>query len=198
MAIRVRLLTEEEREQLQRLAHARNVSYSRVQRAKIILLNSQGLLSPAVSEQLHLQPVTVRKWIKRFNESGLKGLEDLPRPGRGGQRPEALKSEVVTFARTKPSNLGFPFEVWTIERLQTAILKGFDVKLSTETIWSWLKAEGLRWQRQQSWLRPVLNTPKAIEEFEEKRGPLSNPTFRPKKFKSKENMGLKGSKGSSE
>lgn len=188
MAIRVRILTEAEHKQLQRLAQGRNVPHSQLQRAQIILLNFQGLFAPKISEQVGLDPVTVRKWVKRFNESGLKGLEDLPRPGRGGQRPGWLKSEVMTLARTKPSALGLPFEIWTIERLQAAILNRCEVKLSTRTLWAWLKAEGLRWQRQQSWLRPVLNSPKAIEEFEEKRGPSSKLILKPKRLKRFKNL----------
>ena len=80
MAIKLRSLTEEERAALERLAHAPTAPARQVQRAQIIWHASQGLTIPRVAAQLRLHAQTARDWVKRFNQNGLPGLHDLPRP----------------------------------------------------------------------------------------------------------------------
>ena len=58
-------------------------------RAVMILLSWHGLAPGQVAELLDCHPVTVRRWIGRFNSEGLAGLADRPRSGRprlGGRR----------------------------------------------------------------------------------------------------------------
>jgi transposase len=159
-----------------------------VQRARIILANAEGELAPLVAKKVGLNPIAVRMWLKRFNEKGLAGLEDLPKPGPPREDTSGFRSELAKFARTPPPSLGLPFQVWTMERLQAAMLERTGRRFSTKTLWTWLKKEGLRWRRQQSGLRPVLHTPEAMEEFEEKRGLSSRYTNR----HTKQRRGRKG------
>jgi transposase len=79
-----------------------------------------------------------------------------------------LRSELINLALQKPGSLGYPFELWTLERLQDAFEERAGVHLSDSTIWSWMEAEGFSWKRQQSWFRDV---EKHDPEFVEKRGP---------------------------
>lgn len=173
MALRVRQLTESERQELDRRSRSSSAPFRDVQRAKVILLNADGKVAPAIGRQLGVRADMARRWIRRFNERGLDGLAERPRAGR--KRPELIpiRTELVRLARTRPTELGYPFADWTIERLQVAVKKRTGRLLSTQTVWTWLKTEGIRWRRQESWLRPELNTPEALAEFEEKRGPSS-------------------------
>lgn len=168
--IRVTDVTEEERIELERRAHSQTMPHRVVQRARMVLANRDGESAPTIAKRLGMSHVTVRKWLVRFQACRLAGLDEFPRSGR--KRPENVshRSEMVRLVRTPPSELGKPFATWTIERLQEALLDAVGRRFSTRTLWAWLRAEGLRWQKQESWLRPVLHTPEALADFEEKRG----------------------------
>jgi len=107
------------------------------------------------------------QWVRRFNEAGLEGLQDRPRSGRPRTHDETVRSKLVALATQKPRTLGYPFELWTLERLQTALKEREGIHLSDSTIWTWLDEEGLQWKRQQSWFH---DAQRHDPEFAEKRG----------------------------
>jgi hypothetical protein len=76
------MLTNHEKEKLERLASRYTSPYYTVVRAKIILMAAQGLDNKTIGERLSLPRQIVSKWRKRFFEQRLDGLEDLPRIGR--------------------------------------------------------------------------------------------------------------------
>lgn len=106
-------------------------------------------------------------WVKRFNEEGLAGLEDKPKAGRPPTHDQQVHSALISLALQKPDSLGYPFKLWTLERLQTAFQERQGVHLSDSTIWEWMEAEGFSWKRQQSWFHEA---EKHDPEFVEKRG----------------------------
>ena len=112
-------------------------------------------------------------WVKRFNEGGLAVLADAPRGGRPPTHGPEVRSRLVSLATQKPRSLGFPFELWTLERLQREFEEREGVHLSDSTIWTWLRDEGLHWKRQQSWFH---DAEQHDPEFVEKRGPSSRCT----------------------
>jgi len=171
--LRVRELTEAERVEIDRRVRSRTLAQRTVQRATMVSLNAQGIPATQLGKRLGTSAISVRTWLKRFNEQGPDGLEDRPRAGRPRPDLDPFRTTLLRLARTVPTSLGLPFALWTIERLQTALNEETGRLFSTQTIWAWLKKEGLRWKRQQSWLHPELHTPEAVEEFEEKRGSSS-------------------------
>jgi len=106
-------------------------------------------------------------WVKRFNAEGLAGLEDKPKAGRPPTHAQSVRSALIGLARQKPDSLGYPFKLWTLERLQTAFKEREGVHLSDSTIWVWVEGEGFKWKRQQSWFHEA---EKHDPEFVEKMG----------------------------
>jgi transposase len=51
-------------------------------RLVMILLSHRGWPPAAIAELLGCDPATVRRWIHRYNQDGVTGLADRPRPGR--------------------------------------------------------------------------------------------------------------------
>src|SRR5579885_877113 len=100
--LRMRPLSEEEERVIRKLAHAQSASKRLVERAKVIQLASQGATIPQIMEQLHLSEPMVRKWWKRFEQQGLAGLEDAPRPGAPSRYTVDNKALVLEAARTQP------------------------------------------------------------------------------------------------
>jgi transposase len=78
-------------------------------RLVMILLSQRGWPAGAIAEVLGCDPVTVRRWIHRYNTHGTTGLADLPRPGRPRLGSPALAARIRRL-------LAEP-KAWTIPRL---------------------------------------------------------------------------------
>ncbi|HVN56402.1 MAG TPA: helix-turn-helix domain-containing protein [Anaerolineaceae bacterium] len=175
-AVKLRTLTAEEETEIRRLAASRKEPYQLVQRAKLIaaMLDDPKLYATHAALQVGFrgeQPGIT--WVRRFNSEGVAGLQDKPKAGRPPTHAQTVHSALIGLARTKPDSLGYPFKLWTLERLQTAFQERNGVHLSDSTIWEWVEAEGFRWKRQESWFH---DAEKHDPEFVEKRGALSQPT----------------------
>lgn len=173
--LRLREVSDEEAEQVRKLATSRTQPARLVQRAKIIqsLLDNPKLPAGKAGRMVgYKSDYPGCTWVKRFNEHGIKGFADEQRSGRPSTYNENTRSSLVDMVLQKPSSLGYPFELWTESRLQIAFQERYGIRLSTHTIWTWVTAEGLKWKRQQSWFHePEKHDP----EFVEKRGPSSMP-----------------------
>lgn len=75
------VLTDEERETLQRWAARPSSAQALALRCRIVLACAQGETNTIVADQLGISRSTVRKWRTRFVADRLDGLTDEPRPG---------------------------------------------------------------------------------------------------------------------
>lgn len=168
--VRLRTLTTEETKEIRRLAKSRTESARLVQRAKVIaaMIDDPDLRATQAGYRVGFKGAgSGSLWVKRFNELGVNGLQDLPRPGKPPTHDETVRSRLIDLAVQKPRTLGYPFELWTLERLQTALEEREGIHLSDSTIWTWLDEEGLKWKRQESWFH---DAERHDPEFVAKRG----------------------------
>src|SRR6478609_8711519 len=75
------VLSDEERETLQRWARRAKSSQALAQRCRIVLGCAAGKSNKEVAAEVGVWPQTVGVWRRRFVESRLDGLTDEPRPG---------------------------------------------------------------------------------------------------------------------
>lgn len=75
------VLTDEERETLERWARRPKSAQALALRCRIVLASAQGLTNTAIAERLGVTRTTAAKWRNRFVASRLDGLWDEPRPG---------------------------------------------------------------------------------------------------------------------
>lgn len=76
------VLTEKEKDCLERIVRKYTSPYRDVIRAKIALLAAQGLSNDLIASRLDTPRQIVSKWRKRFFEKRLLGLMENPRKGR--------------------------------------------------------------------------------------------------------------------
>src|SRR5271156_2998996 len=82
---------EEDRRELRRWLRASTTRKSHAERARMVLLSTEGLSAEEIGSRLGVAEMTVLRWRRRYREEGVSGLRDKPRPGQ----PRKLSPEQV-------------------------------------------------------------------------------------------------------
>jgi transposase len=172
MTLRVRAVSDEEREKLERMTRSRTVGAGLVRRAQIVTHALEGLKAPEIGARMGLCGATVRHWLKRFNARGLDGLKEDVRSGRPPTYSAEQRSAVINAALTRPADLGLPFACWTLDRL-VAHLGERGIAMRRSRISEIFVQEGLKWRREETWFGERVDP-----EFARKRGRSSGSTRR--------------------
>ncbi len=76
------------------------------QRAKIVLLASEGVSSPRIAEAVGVNRNQVDVWKRRYGDDGIDGLVDLPRSGRPPVYGPFERLKLVKTITTRPPECG--------------------------------------------------------------------------------------------
>lgn len=98
----VRPLGPDEAQTIRQLVRSRTVPAGIYQRALIVQWSSQGLTPAEIARRLPMKWDNVVKWIRRFNQEGLAGLQERPGRGRKPQRTPTQALSVVETALASP------------------------------------------------------------------------------------------------
>jgi len=60
-------------------------------RIHAVCLASKGLTCPEIMKIIGAGRRTIQQWVKRYNDSGVEGLQDKPRPGQPTKLPKELQ-----------------------------------------------------------------------------------------------------------
>jgi transposase len=71
-----------DREMLESMVRKRTLAQRLVFRARIILYCADGLPHRQIKRRINTSVDTVIRWRKRYEQQGIDGLQDRPRPGR--------------------------------------------------------------------------------------------------------------------
>jgi len=116
------LLSDEELDYLEKLLHSRTTQKGMYERAKMVLLSHQGKSDSAIARELGLSRQRVIRTIQRVLAVGIReGLNDLPRSGRPKTISPEARTWIVSLLCQKPSDFGYPHELWTQRLLQQYI-----------------------------------------------------------------------------
>jgi len=74
------------------------------ERARIIVLSSEGKSAAEIEQQLGVSTVTVFKWRARYRATGLAGLTDLPRPGQPRKLTPATVKKILDLTTKRIPN----------------------------------------------------------------------------------------------
>ncbi|MFJ9376723.1 helix-turn-helix domain-containing protein [Streptomyces sp. NPDC101455] len=166
MVLRARLSRgEDEQALVRRLSRARKAPLDVVTRARIVGLSWAGLRVPAIADELGCSEKTVRRWLHRFNRTGLEGLGDLGGQGRKRRITEVERSRTIALVKQVPpgrlevqpggdlwaADESGPAE-WTLDSL-AAQARQLGIEVGRSQVRRILLAEGVRWRRTRSWTR---------------------------------------------
>ena len=88
-------VTKTDRKKLESWLRSRKVDRSLAERARIVLLTTDGMSVARISEMLQVTRPTVYKWRDRYQEKGVEGLQDEPRSGRPTKLTEAKIKRIL-------------------------------------------------------------------------------------------------------
>src|SRR3989338_4563240 len=100
------ILSSKEQKTLDSWATGRSFPFRIVQRAKIIHMAAEGILSQDIAKELRISRPTVQLWRQRFLSLRLSGLEkDAPRPGRKPRiQQRKINAVIEATLHTTPPN----------------------------------------------------------------------------------------------
>lgn len=134
--------------ELRRLAKSRTERKDRIERAALVvyMLDNEGLTLRKAAPLLNVSEGRLQKWIRRYNAKGLEGLTDLAGRGRKALYNDEDVAFVLKTAHTKPTEIGLPFETWTVDDLTQYLREHLPQTISRTSIWTILHRNGFRWK----------------------------------------------------
>jgi transposase len=113
----------EDRVELARIVRAASSEVRMVERAQIVLCASQGRTGQEIASEVGCSLPTVVKWRGRYEEDGMDGLRDAPRPGRPLTHEAETRALLIAKACTRPPETpeGQRRERWTYRELGEAV-----------------------------------------------------------------------------
>lgn len=155
----------------QSLAEVRDVARRKssspvVWRARIVSAYFGGEKYRDLAQLFGCSQQTIARWVKRFRESGIAGLQDHARQTSGtGRRQKLLAVFLPETVHQSPRALGLAQDRWTLSALQDQCFEQTGERPSLESIRRALKRFGYSWKR----AKRTVTSPDP--EYEAKRGP---------------------------
>jgi hypothetical protein len=153
------ILTEQEKERLERISRSKKEELRRIQRATIILMAASGVTNKEISGVVKLSPGSVSNTIQKFLKLGIDGaLADMPRGGRPRIIDDDAIAWILSLANRKPKDflkpggkIHHPEELWSIRMLREHVLNTCGdfghvclKDLSPSKLWLMLKKNGIK------------------------------------------------------
>ncbi|NTW71390.1 MAG: IS630 family transposase [Eubacteriaceae bacterium] len=116
------VLSADDKKRLEKLSKSQTEEHRKVQRAKIILLCSEGMNNIEISTAIGVHRNTVSNIIKRYLSAGFEyAINDNERSGKPSVITDDEKVWIINLACSRPVDLGYAQELWTYKKLQEHI-----------------------------------------------------------------------------
>lgn len=117
------------------------------QRATAVRLLALGQKPAEIAKGLAVQPTTIYSWFHRFCQDGLDGLANQPK-GRPKRKADKAYCRALEEAiEHDPAEYGYPFAVWTVERLRDHLEKETGVRMSISRLRVVVRKQGYVYRR---------------------------------------------------
>jgi transposase len=99
----------------------------------------EGYCAEEVADVLGVAPRSVYRWLAAFRQGGPVALAARPAPGRPAKLSYTQEKIVFRWLAQSPTELGFPTDLWTADRLAQLIERDLDVSLNPHYLCTWLR-----------------------------------------------------------
>lgn len=107
-----------------------------------------GVSSRKLEQLYHVSFKQITNWVHRFEQEGVDGLRDKPRPGRKSALSAGQLDELKQVLRSQsPTEYGYNTENWTGPLLIDWISKHFGITYKKANIYNVIKRLGFTYQR---------------------------------------------------
>ncbi len=118
-----------------------------VQRSMAIQLLHLGHKPEEVAKIHAVSKPTIYGWFARWQNGGVEALANQPKSGRPPKADDAYSLALVEVIEKEPSEVGYHFTIWTVERLSTHLEKITGIALSESRLRALIKRKGYRYRR---------------------------------------------------
>lgn len=155
-------LSEEQRQELHRRAHAPDGAPRTRDRLEMVRLSDSGFSIPWIARHLRQSEGRVRHWIKQFLAAGFNALPDQPHPGQTSAVTPAMIAAVQAAMADSP-------QAWTARQIADWVADRYGVRRSPRQISRIVAGARQSYKRTQRSLKHKQNR----EEVAQKRGELA-------------------------
>ncbi len=149
---RLRTLTVDEQQALQRLVAATSERVDRVRRAGALLAVAQGQGFAAAARQAGFRSAsTVAGLVSRFNRHGLTALQIGHGRGRKATYDRAARARIVATAQRSPDRQADGTATWSLTTLQRTLRRDALPTVGATTIRRVLQDAGSSYQKTRTW-----------------------------------------------
>jgi transposase len=144
-------LSREDRKSLELLTRRGTAEHRQVVRAQIALMCHAGATTTAIAEAVGVSVQTVSHWRTRLARQGLKGLDEVARPGRPRRIGASQRLELLSLA-CEPAETQGRATATLDELVERAVERGVVTQISRSHLQRILQAGDLRPHRVRQWL----------------------------------------------
>lgn len=118
-----------------------------VQRSMALRLLHLGHKPDEVAKMQVVSKPTIYGWFTRWQSGGVEALANQPKCGRPPKADDAYSLALVEVIEKEPSEVGYDFMIWTVERLSAHLEKVTGIALSESRLRALIKRKGYRYRR---------------------------------------------------
>jgi len=131
----------------------------------MVLMSNNGKSAVEISRILKRHPHTVRMWLKRYQQEGIKGLDRRYSPGRPKWLRKEIKICIEDILEKSPRDFGYHVGLWTVALMVHYLKTRKGLVVSEDTVERALKDMDFTYKR--SALGVSINAPSGEEKARE-------------------------------
>jgi transposase len=136
-------LSDQEHQQLVEVMNTTPDARLRI-RCQAVLMAARGRPHGHIAEDLAVSVRTLQRWLNRYHQQGLGGLEIRWAPGRVAKIPASLTPEILGWVRQGPAGCGLDRANWTYEELAIYLYQVKGLTVSATTMRTFCQRHGVR------------------------------------------------------
>lgn len=139
-------LTDEELVEIERAMNQAKKPEVR-QRATAIRLLHLGHAPDEAARMMAVSKATLYNWHARWRADGVEGLVNRPKSGRPTKATHEYVQKLEETLEADPTELGYDFNIWTVDRLRAHLEQQTGIKLSTSRMRALLQKHNYVYRR---------------------------------------------------